>query len=317
MKLASYKDGSRDGQLVVVSRDLSAAHYAAGIATRLQQVLDDWNFVAPQLQELQTALDAGQARHAFAFDPRRCMAPLARPFHCLRARGAGPTADGEGPALVGGDPVLGPRDEFIGHGDAPGVVVTPALAAVTGDVCARADAAQALEGVRLLMLSAIWQPLTSVPGDDDAAEAEGWRTLAFGPVAVTPDECGAAWRHGGLRLGLQLGAARGAGDHVASFGELLVERLRHGSLHAGAVLVAPLVDAAASTTVVPAQGIEAASLAVVASQRSIRLAAGDTAAFSLIDAAGHAPLGRIEQRMAAWPGGGQAPVVAEAGLQAR
>ena len=45
MKLATYKDGSRDGQLVVVSRDLASAHYATGIASRLQQVLDDWNFL--------------------------------------------------------------------------------------------------------------------------------------------------------------------------------------------------------------------------------------------------------------------------------
>ena len=47
MKLATYKDGSRDGQLVVVSRDLSSAHYATGIAGKLQQALDDWGFIAP------------------------------------------------------------------------------------------------------------------------------------------------------------------------------------------------------------------------------------------------------------------------------
>jgi fumarylacetoacetate (FAA) hydrolase len=47
MKLATYKDGSRDGQLVVVSRDLTTAHYATGIAHTLQHVLDDWNFLAP------------------------------------------------------------------------------------------------------------------------------------------------------------------------------------------------------------------------------------------------------------------------------
>ena len=52
MKLATYQDGSRDGQLVVVSRDLSLAHFASGIATRLQAVLDDWNFLSPQLEEL-------------------------------------------------------------------------------------------------------------------------------------------------------------------------------------------------------------------------------------------------------------------------
>ena len=68
MKLATYKDGTRDGQLVVVSRDLSTAHYATGIATRLQQVLDDWDFLAPQLQDLYDALNHGKARHAFAFD---------------------------------------------------------------------------------------------------------------------------------------------------------------------------------------------------------------------------------------------------------
>ena len=80
MKLATYKDGSRDGQLVVVARDLGAAHYATGIASRLQQVLDDWNFLAPQLQDLYEQLNAGRARHAFAFDARQCMAPLPRVY---------------------------------------------------------------------------------------------------------------------------------------------------------------------------------------------------------------------------------------------
>ena len=57
MKLATYKDGTRDGQLVVVSRDLSTAHYATGIATRMQQALDDWGFIAPQLQDLYETLN--------------------------------------------------------------------------------------------------------------------------------------------------------------------------------------------------------------------------------------------------------------------
>jgi fumarylacetoacetate (FAA) hydrolase len=65
MKLASYKDGSPTAQMVVVSRDLTTAHYATGIAQRLQQVLDDWNFMAPQLEGLYRTLDSGKARHAF------------------------------------------------------------------------------------------------------------------------------------------------------------------------------------------------------------------------------------------------------------
>jgi fumarylacetoacetate (FAA) hydrolase len=80
MKLATYKDGSRDGQLVVVSRDLATAHFATGIATRLQQVLDDWNFLSPQLQDLYVTLNQGKARHAFEFVPEMCAAPLPRAY---------------------------------------------------------------------------------------------------------------------------------------------------------------------------------------------------------------------------------------------
>ncbi len=62
MKLATYKDGSRDGQLVVVSRDLATAHYATGIAATLQQALDDWGFISPQLQDLYETLNGGKAQ---------------------------------------------------------------------------------------------------------------------------------------------------------------------------------------------------------------------------------------------------------------
>ena len=87
MKLATYQDGSRDGQLVVVSRNLSQAHYASQIANRLQQALDDWNYLSPQLQDLSDALNSGRARHAFPFDPRQCMAPLPRAFQWVEGFG--------------------------------------------------------------------------------------------------------------------------------------------------------------------------------------------------------------------------------------
>ena len=74
MKLATYKDGSRDGQLVVVSRDLTIAHPATHIASRLQQALDDWGFIAPQLNDLYVTLNHGKARHSFQFDAQRCAA---------------------------------------------------------------------------------------------------------------------------------------------------------------------------------------------------------------------------------------------------
>ena len=80
MKLATLRDGSRDGQLAVVSRDLSLAHHATAIAGRLQNALDDWSFIAPQLEDLYQTLNEGRARHAFRFDPRVAMAPLPRAY---------------------------------------------------------------------------------------------------------------------------------------------------------------------------------------------------------------------------------------------
>ena len=77
MKLATLKDGSRDGTLIVASRDLRAAIAVPDIAHTLQQALDDWSNAAPRLQEVYARLNAGQAK-AFELDPHRLAAPLPR-----------------------------------------------------------------------------------------------------------------------------------------------------------------------------------------------------------------------------------------------
>src|SRR4029453_16555938 len=126
MKLASLRDGSRDGQLTVVSRDLSSAHHATAIAGRLQNALDDWSFIAPQLEDLYQTLNEGRARHAFPFDPRVAMAPLPRAYQWAdgsayvnhvelvrKARGA------DMPASFWTDPLMyqGGSDHFMGARD--------------------------------------------------------------------------------------------------------------------------------------------------------------------------------------------------------
>src|SRR5439155_9639667 len=150
MKLATYQDGSRDGQLVVVSRDLSTAHYASGIASRLQQVLDDWNFLSPQLEDLAATLNDGKLRHAFAFDPRRCMAPLPRAYQWAdgsafvnhvelvrRARNAEmPASFWTDPLMYqgGSDDFLGPCDDIVGMEPAWGIDFEAEVAVITGDI---------------------------------------------------------------------------------------------------------------------------------------------------------------------------------------
>ena len=86
MKLATRKDESRDGQLVVVSRDLKHAVMAGHITGTLQRALDDWGFMAPQLQDLYDSLNQGKAANSFPFDPAEYMAPLPRAHQRVEAQ---------------------------------------------------------------------------------------------------------------------------------------------------------------------------------------------------------------------------------------
>jgi len=261
MKLATYKDGSRDGQLVVVSRDLATAHYANGIATRLQQVLDDWNFLSPQLQDLYTTLNHGKARHAFPFDPAMCMAPLPRAYQWAdgsaylnhvelvrKARGA------EMPESFLGDPLVyqGGSDDFLGPcDDVPftsadwGIDFEAEVAVITGDVPMGASPAQALEGVRLLMLVNDWTLRNLVPAE--LAKGFGFfqskPATAFSPVAVTPDELGDAWQGGRVHLTLQstwngrkVGLVEAGPEMNFHFGQLIAHIAKTRNVRAGAVV---------------------------------------------------------------------------------
>ena len=261
MKLATYKDGSRDGQLVVVSRDLATAHYASGIASRLQQVLDDWNFLSPQLQELYVTLNQGKARHAFPFEPRQCMAPLPRAYqwaeacaylpHVVRLQqrhGIAPPADGSNAPLFAqgaSDDFLGPcQDAWFGS-DSWGIDFGAGLAVVTGDVAMGANQTQGLDGVRLLLLANSWQLRALAP----AELAQGLGLLhsrpaaAFGPVAVTPDELGDAWQGGRVHLTLQssvngktLGLNETGPEMQFHFGQLIAHLAKTRNLRAGAIV---------------------------------------------------------------------------------
>lgn len=263
MKLATYHDGSRDGHLVVVSRDLSTAHFANGIASRLQTVLDDWAFLAPQLQDLYTTLNHGKARHAFPFEPGKCMAPLPRagqwvqvlayPSHAerlLAARGETLPDGLRGQPLVlrgAGDGFLGPCADAVLARSEWGIDFEAGLAVVTGDIDTGATPAQALDGVRLLMLANSWR-LRSLP---EGAEPLPWSAEAalhqpqagFSPVAVTSDELAEAWHGGRVKLPLQtqcngrkLGQCDAGADMSLHFGQLLASLARVRPLRAGSVV---------------------------------------------------------------------------------
>ena len=261
MKLATYKDGSRDGQLVVVSRDLGTAHYATGIADRLQQVLDDWNFLSPQLQDLYDALNQGKGRHGFAFDARQCMAPLPRAcqwadgsaylnhVELMRAaRDAGlPESLRQDPLMVqgGSDDFLGPCDDIVCPSEDFGIDFQAEVAVITADVPMGATAQRALDGIRLVMLVNGVSLRNLEP--DELARGFGFvqsrPATAFSPVAVTLDELGDAWDKGRLHLVLQsswngrkVGMCEAGPEMAFHFGQLIAHLCRTRNVRAGSII---------------------------------------------------------------------------------
>jgi fumarylacetoacetate (FAA) hydrolase len=261
MKLATYKDGSRDGQLVVVSRDLSTAHYATGIANTLQQVLDDWAFIAPQLEDLFVSVNQGRARHMFAFNPAMCTAPLPRAYqwadgsayinHVELVRKA---RNSEVPASFYTDPLMyqGGSDDFIGPCDnvvvadeAYGIDFESEICVVTADVAMQATPEQALDGVRLVMLANDVSLRNLIPNElgKGFGFVQSKPATAFSPVAVTVDELGDMWAGGRLNGTLQstwngrrVGMCEAGNEMTFHFGQLIAHLCKTRRVRAGSVI---------------------------------------------------------------------------------
>lgn len=261
MKLATYKDGSRDGQLVVVSRDLTLAHYASGVATRLQQVLDDWNFLSPQLEELSQTLNHGKARHAFAFDPAKCMAPLPRACQWAdgsayinhvelvrKARGAEvPESFYTDPLMYqgGSDDLLGPCDDIVCVSTEHGIDFEAEIAVITGDVAIGTTPDAAVDAVRLLLLANDVSLRHLIPAE--LAKGFGFvqskPATAFSPVAATPDELLHAWHGGRVHLNLEtvwngkrVGLTDAGPEMTFHFGQLIAHLCKTRNVRAGSIV---------------------------------------------------------------------------------
>ncbi|PUA98579.1 fumarylacetoacetate (FAA) hydrolase [Acidovorax sp. 107] len=261
MKLATYKDGSRDGQLVVVSRDLGTAHYATGIASKMQQALDDWGFLSPQLQDLYDQLNSGRARHAFPFDPAQCMAPLPRAYQWAdgsayinhvelvrKARNSEvPESFYTAPLMYqgGSDDFIGPCDDVVVPSEAMGIDFEAEIAVITGDVKMGTNADQALDGIRLVMIANDVSLRNLIPAE--LAKGFGFfqskPATAFGPVAVTLDELGDAWDHGRVNLtvqstwnGRKVGMCDAGPEMTFHFGQLIAHIAKTRNVRAGSIV---------------------------------------------------------------------------------
>jgi fumarylacetoacetate (FAA) hydrolase len=261
MKLATLKDGTRDGQLVVVSRDLRTAAIADAIVPTLQRALDDWTFYAPQLLDLSDSLNQGRARHSFAFDASACMAPLPRAFQWAdgsayvnhvelvrRARNAEmPPEFWTDPLMYqgGGDDLLGPEDDIVCASEAYGIDFEAEVAVITTDVPMTATPADALRHVRLLMLVNDVSLRNLIPAELGKGFGffQSKPATAFSPVAVTPDELGDAWREGRVHRPMivhwnskKVGQPDCGTDMVFHFGQLIAHAAKTRNLRAGCIV---------------------------------------------------------------------------------
>jgi len=260
MKLASLKHG-RDGRLIVVSRDLSRAIAADGIAPNLQAALDNWERSAPRLEQVYRTLNEGAPLGSFSFRPADCASPLPRACQWAdgsayvthvelvrKARGAVmPETFWTDPLIYqgGSDSFIGPEDDILAADEAWGIDMEGEVAVVTGDVPMGVTPAQAAPRVRLLMLVNDVSLRNLIPKELEKGFGffQSKPATAFSPVAVTPDELGSHWRDGKVHLPLEVqlngkifGTPNAGVDMTFSFFDLIAHVAKTRELEAGSII---------------------------------------------------------------------------------
>jgi len=261
MKLATIKSATRDGTLVVVSRDLARACAVADIAATMQAALDNWTECAPALEQVYQSLNAGAVDNAFAFDPEQAESPLPRAYHWVdgsayvnhvelvrKARGAEmPPSFWEDPLVYqgGSDDFIGPRDPVVVPSEEYGIDMEAEVAVITDDVPMGIDASNARKHIKLIMLVNDVSLRNLIPGELGKGFGfyQSKPASAFSPVAVTPDELGDAWDGGKVHLplvthlnGKLLGKPNAGVDMTFDFPRLIQHVTLTRRLGAGAVI---------------------------------------------------------------------------------
>jgi len=323
MKLGSLKEGGRDGTLIVVSRDLTRAVRATGIAPTLQQALEGWGDIAPRLNALYESLQSGDADGVFDVDLHALASPLPRAYEFVdgsaylphvervrRARGA------EVPESFYTDPLMyqatsagfhGPRDAIKVVSEEYGIDLEAELVVITDDVPMAVDADDAAAHIQLIGLVNDVSLRNLIPGE----LAKGFGFLqskprsALSPVFITPDELGDAWRDCKVHLplvthvnGAWFGAPEAGVDMQFNFAQLLAHAAKTRPLGAGTIV--------GSGTIANEDTSKGASC--FAEQRTVEtlrdgkpstpfMSFGDVVRIEMFDAQGQSLFGAIEQRI--------------------
>lgn len=332
MKFATYKNAQRDGELMLVSRDLTRAVSAAPVAQTLQQFIDNWEALEAQMQSRYEQLNKGDIASE-AFDPKRCHSPLPRAYHWAdgsayvnhvelvrRARGAEiPESFWTDPLMYqgGSDDFIGPYDDVVVPDVAMGIDFEAEIAVITDDVPMCVTAEQAGNHIKLLMLVNDVSLRGLIPGE--LAKGFGFYqskpASAFSPVAVTPDELGDSWADTKVNLPLQthynnelFGKPNAGVDMTFNFAQLVAHAARTRNLGAGTIIGSGTVSNKQGTdygSAIVQGGVGYSCIAEVRMIETIRdgkpstsfMANGDTVRIEMLDDQQQSIFGAIEQRV--------------------
>jgi len=324
MRLATLREGGRDGTLIVVSEDGTRFARAAGIATTLQDALERWRDVEASLQHLSVSLRDGQVSSE-VLDINKLHAPLPRAYewidgsaylnHILlvrRARGAVPPADWETNPLVyqgGSSGFLGPKDPMMIGNPAWGLDFEAEIAVVLDDTPQATTATEASSYIRLIMLCNDITLRNLVP--DELQKGFGFflskPASAFAPFAITPDELGPSFSGGRLQSTLHcrvndvdVGRLQTGEEMHFSFLDLMAHICRTRSYCAGTVLGGGTVsNHEASRGVACLAEKRVREVLEHGQARTPFLVPGDVVEISAHDAQGNNLFGTIRQRVVA------------------
>lgn len=332
MKLATLRDGSRDGRLAVVSRDLTRYTDASFLVPTLQAALDNWSRLAPHLAALSESLDHGAVPSA-RFHEHDALSPLPRAYQWAdgsayvnhvelvrKARGAEMPASFWTDPLIyqgGSDAFIAPREPMLTADEAWGVDFEAEVAVVVDDVPMGAGVDEARAAIRLVMLVNDVSLRSLIPAE--LAKGFGFfqskPSSAFSPVAVTPDELGEAWDGGKVNLPLSVdlngkpfGRAEAGVDMTFDFPALIAHAARTRPLSAGAIIGSGTVSNKQNGG--PGKPVADGGLgySCIAEQRTVETLAtgeartpflrfGDVVRIEMKDRAGHSVFGAIEQKL--------------------
>ncbi|WP_350646620.1 fumarylacetoacetate hydrolase family protein [Pseudomonas sp. HY13-MNA-CIBAN-0226] len=322
MRLATLKNGSRDGQLVVVSQDHQWALDASCVAHTLQQAMENWDSVEPRLQALARQLEQGERSTAVAFDPAQAMAPLPRAYQWCdgsaflshgelmqKAFNLEPIDGADRTPLMyqgAGDDFIGGRDDIPLPSESQGIDFEGEFVVLVDDVPMGCGAGQALTHVKLILQINDVSLRALAPREMRTGFGflQAKPSSSFAPLAITPDELGEAWCEGRVQLPLHVlwngqwfGHPHG-GQMNFNFGELiahaaLTRRLRAGTL-IGSGTVSNAERSAGSACIAERRAIE---MIEHGAARTGFMRFGDRVRMDVLGSEGQSLFGAIDQRV--------------------